>query len=65
MLWLVHNLARLIFLVYAPPNAAKEGCLVFDEKTGKANHVIQYDLYSEMGSKKKCGKTCEHKVTGP
>lgn len=39
--------------LYAPPNAAKEGCQVFDEETGKANHVIRYDLYSEMGQRVK------------
>lgn len=44
--------SRLTSSVYAPPNAAKHGCQVFDEKTGKATHVIQYDLFSEMGVKK-------------
>ena len=65
MLWYLNVPAELTCQVYAPPNAAKEGCQVFDEKTGKANHVIQYDLYSEMGQKLKCGKTCEHRVLGP
>lgn len=51
--------------LYAPPNAAKEGCQVFDEETGKATHVIQYDLYSEMGQRQKRGKTEEHLVVGP
>ena len=57
--------AKLIYQVYAPPNAAKEGCQIFDEETGKATHVIQYDLYSEMGQRLKCGKTCGHRVMGP
>ena len=35
--------------VYAPPNAAREGCQVFDEHTGEATHVVRYDLFSEMG----------------
>lgn len=56
---------KLICKVYAPPNAAKEGCQVFDEETGKATHVIQYDLYSEMGQRQKRGKTEEHLVMGP
>lgn len=56
---------ELICQVYAPPNAAKEGCQVFDEETGKATHVIQYDLYSEMGQRQKCGKKCEHRDKGP
>ena len=51
--------------MYAPPNAAKEGCQVFDEETGKATHVIQYDLYSEMGQRQECGKACGHGVRGP
>ncbi len=65
MLWSSHNFAELICSVYAPPNAAKEGCTVFNEDTGKANHVVQYDLYSEMGQRLKCGKACEHRILGP
>ena len=65
MLLSLRILAELVYLVYAPPNAAKEGCQVFDEETGKARHVVQYDLYSEMGQRKKCGKNCERRVIGP
>lgn len=50
-----HPCAELISQVYAPPNAANEGCQVFDEETGKATHVIQYNLYSEMGRRNNCG----------
>ncbi|KAL2053893.1 hypothetical protein ABVK25_005822 [Lepraria finkii] len=35
--------------LYAPPNAAREGCQVFDEYTGEATHIVRYDLFSEMG----------------
>ena len=51
----LHMCAELICQVYAPPNAAKEGCQVFNEETGKATHVIQYNLYSEIGERVKCG----------
>ncbi|MCJ1451701.1 Cysteine dioxygenase, partial [Mycoblastus sanguinarius] len=37
--------------LYAPPNAAKHGCQVFDEKTGKAARVVQYSFFSEYGVK--------------
>ena len=63
MLWSLRIMVKLMCQVYAPPNAAKEGCQVFDEETGMAKHVIQYDLYSEMGQKK-CGKNCERRVIG-
>ena len=50
---ILQRCAKLICSVYAPPNAAKEGCQVFDEETGKAKHVVRYDLYSEMGQRLK------------
>ncbi|KAI7542564.1 hypothetical protein KC331_g7905 [Hortaea werneckii] len=37
--------------LYTPPNAAKHGCHVFDEKTGKKSHVKQCHFYSELGVK--------------
>jgi hypothetical protein len=44
--------------VYAPPNAAREGCQVFDEHTGEATHVVRYDLFSEMGRINDPHKSC-------
>lgn len=37
--------------VYTPPNAAREGCNIFCEKTGKSSHVTQSNFYSIFGSK--------------
>lgn len=37
--------------VYTPPNAAKEGCNIFNEHTGKRSHVTQSNFYSEFGRK--------------
>ena len=37
--------------VYTPPNAAKEGCNIFNEQTGKRSHVMQSNFYSEFGRK--------------
>ncbi|KAF2159273.1 hypothetical protein M409DRAFT_71159 [Zasmidium cellare ATCC 36951] len=37
--------------LYTPPNAAKHGCHIFDEKTGKKTHVSQCHFYSELGVK--------------
>lgn len=37
--------------LYTPPNAAKVGCNVFDERTGKKSHVEQNNYYSVMGVK--------------
>lgn len=34
-----------------PPNAAKHGCHIFDEATGKKSHVQQCHFYSELGIK--------------
>jgi cysteine dioxygenase len=34
-----------------PPNAAKHGCHIFDERTGKKSHVAQCHFYSEYGIK--------------
>lgn len=38
-------------IVYTPPNAAKEGCNIFNEMTGKRSHVTQCNFYSEFGKK--------------
>ena len=38
--------------LYTPPNAAKHGCHIFDESTGKKSHVAQCHFYSEFGVKK-------------
>lgn len=37
--------------LYTPPNAAKHGCHIFDESTGKKSHVSQCHFYSEFGVK--------------
>ncbi|KAK4541443.1 hypothetical protein LTR36_008044 [Oleoguttula mirabilis] len=37
--------------LYTPPNAAKHGCHIFDESTGKKSHVQQCHFYSELGVK--------------
>jgi hypothetical protein len=37
--------------VYTPPNAAREGCNIFDERTGKKSHVTQSNFYSAFGKK--------------
>jgi len=37
--------------LYTPPNAAKVGCHMYDEKTGKSSHVQQCYFYSELGVK--------------
>jgi len=37
--------------LYTPPNAAKEGCHIFDENTGKRSHVTQSNFYSVFGCK--------------
>ncbi|KAL8924786.1 MAG: hypothetical protein Q9208_003876 [Pyrenodesmia sp. 3 TL-2023] len=35
--------------VYTPPNAAIEGCKIFNAETGQATHVKVYEYYSEFG----------------
>ncbi|KAL8656642.1 MAG: hypothetical protein Q9226_002598 [Calogaya cf. arnoldii] len=35
--------------LYTPPNAAIEGCNVFDPETGVSTHVDSYSYYSEFG----------------
>ncbi|KAG8425436.1 hypothetical protein J3458_002134 [Metarhizium acridum] len=35
--------------LYTPPNVAKEGCHIFDEKTGKSSHVPGCHYYSAYG----------------
>ncbi|KAF2718307.1 cysteine dioxygenase type I [Polychaeton citri CBS 116435] len=37
--------------LYTPPNAAKHGCHIFEEATGKKSHVQQCHFYSEFGTK--------------
>ncbi|KHN98199.1 cysteine dioxygenase [Metarhizium album ARSEF 1941] len=35
--------------LYTPPNVAKEGCRIFNEKTGKSSHVPGCHYYSAYG----------------
>lgn len=35
--------------VYTPPNVAREGCHIFDEKTGRRSHVPGCAYYSAYG----------------
>jgi cysteine dioxygenase len=35
--------------VYTPPNVAKGGCYIFDQKTGKRSHVAKCGYYSAYG----------------
>lgn len=37
--------------LYTPPNAAREGCNIFNEQTGKRSHVTQSNFYSVFGRK--------------
>lgn len=37
--------------LYTPPNAAREGCNVFCERTGRKSHVEQNNYYSVMGQR--------------
>ncbi|KAJ5740429.1 hypothetical protein N7493_000301 [Penicillium malachiteum] len=37
--------------LYTPPNAAKEGFCLYDEKTGKAKHIKQSHFYSVRGKR--------------
>nr|POF15031.1 cysteine dioxygenase [Quercus suber] len=37
--------------LYTPPNAAKHGCHIFDESTGRKSHVQQCHFFSELGHK--------------
>ncbi|CAL8576383.1 hypothetical protein XPA_002269 [Xanthoria parietina] len=39
--------------LYTPPNAAIEGCKVFDPETGVAKHVDSYSYHSEFGIRSK------------
>ncbi|KAI9806367.1 MAG: hypothetical protein M1825_006482 [Sarcosagium campestre] len=43
-----HNVAVSLHL-YTPPHVATTGCAVFNETTGKASHVPEYNVYSEAG----------------
>lgn len=35
--------------VYTPPNVAKEGCHIFDEKTGRSSHIPGCSYFSAYG----------------
>ncbi|UNI21828.1 Cysteine dioxygenase [Purpureocillium takamizusanense] len=35
--------------LYTPPNVAKEGCHIFDEKTGRSSHIPGCHYYSAYG----------------
>ncbi|KAI9758347.1 MAG: Cysteine dioxygenase [Chaenotheca gracillima] len=37
--------------LYTPPNAARDGCHIYDEKTGSRMHVCQSNFFSELGVK--------------
>ncbi|KAK0254033.1 hypothetical protein LTR91_010498 [Friedmanniomyces endolithicus] len=37
--------------LYTPPNAARHGCHIFDQRTGKKSKVQQCHFYSELGVK--------------
>ncbi|KAL8785102.1 MAG: hypothetical protein Q9195_008774 [Heterodermia aff. obscurata] len=37
--------------LYTPPNAAREGFLMFDEKTGAQTYIHEYKYHSEMGQR--------------
>jgi len=37
--------------LYTPPNAAREGCNIFNERTGKRSHVMQSNFFSVFGRK--------------
>ncbi|KAJ5713747.1 uncharacterized protein N7483_010928 [Penicillium malachiteum] len=45
------HITVLTYPVYTPPNAAKEGFCLFDEKTGKAKHIKQTHFYSVRGKR--------------
>ncbi|KAF7955460.1 uncharacterized protein EAE97_000719 [Botrytis byssoidea] len=46
----LENVAVSLHL-YTPPNAAREGCHIFDEKTGRKSHVTQSNFYSVFGQR--------------
>ncbi|KAI9770111.1 MAG: Cysteine dioxygenase [Geoglossum simile] len=48
-----HNVAVSLHL-YTPPNAARVGCHIYNEETGKRSHVLQCNFYSELGVKAGC-----------
>ncbi|KAF7558407.1 hypothetical protein G7046_g5752 [Stylonectria norvegica] len=37
------------FAVYTPPNVAKKGCNIFDQKTGRSSHVAGCQYFSAFG----------------
>lgn len=46
----LHEVAVSLHL-YTPPNAAREGCNIFDERTGRKSHITQSNFYSEFGKR--------------
>ncbi|CZR59265.1 related to cysteine dioxygenase type I [Phialocephala subalpina] len=44
----LENVAVSLHL-YTPPNAAKEGCYIYNETTGQKSHVTQSNFYSIYG----------------
>jgi cysteine dioxygenase len=49
-IWLRRYLLT-VTIVYTPPNAARQGCNLFCEKTGRRSHVSQCNFYSIFGCK--------------
>jgi cysteine dioxygenase len=45
----IHWYRRLTFAVYTPPNVARGGCHIFDEKTGRRSHVSSCQYFSAYG----------------
>jgi len=45
------NILAVSLHLYTPPNAAREGCHIFDEHTGKRSHISQSNFYSVFGRK--------------
>jgi len=46
-----HERLAVSLHLYTPPNAAREGCNIFCEKTGRRSHVTQSNFYSIFGCK--------------
>ncbi|KAH6684296.1 putative cysteine dioxygenase [Halenospora varia] len=46
----LENVAVSLHL-YTPPNAAIDGCRIFNETTGKSSHIKQCNYFSEFGVK--------------
>jgi cysteine dioxygenase len=43
------DIDQICVAVYTPPNVAKGGCNIFDEKTGRRSHVPSCNYYSAYG----------------